>query len=276
MTSSTHDRESAYSLLDQVFDRENPARPSADTRPPLIWAAIGAFYAALIALGVSFGPLATAVVVLMMAGSVIPGWPVLFGLTNRGVSRVVMSLTLLAALPAAYCGSLVATTFVATLSIMASFVGEMMRRDGRIHLVEHISASAGGAMLMVAASLWIHVAGAWNGETHALPDPGTYVGLVTAVAIAAAATIHGYDSDHANILGLVNAIFVGLVAAFLLGGAVWMGGVIGVVVGILYAFLRRAMRMFERPLTWVQGVVKAILPHCALGVIGYVFTLILL
>lgn len=275
MTSST--TESAHqSLLDQVFDRENPARPSNDMRPPLIWSSIGAFFAAILALGVSFGPLTSTIAVAVIAGMLIPGWPVLMGLTNRGVSRVVMLITLAAALPAAYFGSLTTTMIVATGGILASFVGEMFRRDGRIHLIEHISASAGGAMLMVATSLWIHAGGVWQGPNHFLPDTGTFVGLVTATTVAVAAIIHGFDSDRANILGVLNAAVVGWVTAFLLNGPMWVGIVIGLSVGIFHAFLRRSLRNYERPLTWVQGVVKAVIPHCALGVIGYIFAVVLL
>lgn len=276
MTSSTQESGRTPSLTDRLFDREAPARPSADVRPPFIWASVGAFYAAIIALGVSLGPLAAAIGTLATAIPLIAGWPVIMGLTNRAVSRVVMALTLAAGLLAACLNSMTGTMLAATFAIFASFVGEMMRRDGRPHLVEHISASAGGAMVMISASMWVFVAGGWQVASRALPNPGTFVGLLTAIVIAVATLVHSFDSDRANLLGLVNATAVGLLMAFLLGGPVWVGGAIGVCVGLVFAFIRRCMRGFERPLTWVQGYVKAVMPHCALGMIGYIFTLVVL
>ncbi|WP_145989856.1 hypothetical protein [Trueperella bernardiae] len=276
MTSSTQEPGRTPSLLDRLFDRESPARPSTDVRPPFVWASIGAFYAALIALGASLGPLAAVIAVALAAAPLISGWPVLLGLTNRAVSRVVMTLTLVAGLVAASFGSMPGMMLAATFAIFASFVGEMMRHDGRLHLIEHISASAGGAMLMISASMWVFAAGDWHATSRALPAAGTFVGLLTAIVIAVAALIHGFDLDHANLLGLLNTTVVGLVAAFLLSGPVWVGGAIGVCVGLVFAFIRRCTRTFERPLTWVQGYVKAVIPHCALGMIGYIFTLVVL
>ncbi len=264
------------SLVHLLFDRENPACPSWDMRPPLIWASVGAFFAAILALGVSVGPLTSAVAALLLGLAIIPGWPVLLGLTNRGVPRVIMGLTLLAALLAAYFGTLITTMFVTAGAILLSFVGEMFRRDGRIHLIEHISASAGGAMLMVATSFWVHAGSAWDRDIHALPDPSAVVGLTIAIAIAIAALIHGYDSDSANWLGILNAAVGGGVAAYLLGGSFWIGLFAGVAVGITFAVVRRGLRSFDRPLTWVQGITKSLVPHCSLGVIGYVLTVILL
>lgn len=245
-------------------------------RPPLVWASIGAFFAAILALGVSFGPFTSAIAALLLGLAIIPGWPIILGLTNRSVSRAIMAITLVVALAAAYFGTVSTTWVVAAGAILLSFVGEMFRRDGRIHLIEHISASAGGAMIMISASFWVHAAGAWDREIHSLPDPGTMVGLTIAIAIAVAALIHSFDSDNANWLGILNATIAGGVAGFLLGGPFWVGLLVGATVGLFYAVVRRGLDSFERPLTWVQGITKSLLPHCSLGVIGYVFTAILL
>lgn len=265
-----------HSLVHLLFDRENPASPSVGMRPPLVWSSIGAFFSALLALGVSFGAFNSALTVLALCLAIIPGWPVFLGLTNRGVSRVVMLLTLAAALPAAYFGTLTTTMFVAVGAIFLSFVGEMLRRDGRIHLIEHISASAAGAMLMITASFWVHVGGAWERSSNTGANPGVVVGLTIAITIAVTALFHGFDTDKANWLGTLNAVIVGGVAAYLLGGPFWVGLLIGVIVGLFYAVVRRSLDAFERPLSWVQGVTKSLVPHCSLGVIGYILTVILL
>ncbi|VEI13611.1 hypothetical protein [Trueperella bialowiezensis] len=259
-----------------LFDRVNPARPAAAYHPPLIWASVGAFFAAVLALGVSFGPFTSAVAALLLGLAVIPGWPVLMGVENRVVSRVVMLLTLAAALPAAYFGTIKTTAVVAAGAIIAAFIGEMFRRDGHVKLVEHMSASVAGAMMMVSASLWVHAGGAWNEDVYSRLDPGPTVGLTIAIVIAVAALIHGFDSPNAGWLGTLNAMVTGAVSAYLLGGPVWMGLFAGAAVGVVYAGVQRALTAFERPLTWVQGITKALVPHCSLGVIGYIFTMILL
>lgn len=266
-------------LVDLLFDRESPARPAPGMRPPLIWASIGAFFAAILALGVSFGQCTSIIAALILGAAIIPGWPVLFNLANRAVSRVVMAITLVVALPTAYFGSLHTMAVVAAGAILLSFFAEMFRRDGRIHLVEHISASAGGAMLMVATSLWVYVGGVSTGhgyEGSALPVPGIAVGLTIAIAIAVASLIHGFDSPYTSWLGLVNAMVAGTLAALVIQAPVWMGVAAGAVVGLLHGVIRRGLHSFERPLTWVQGFTKSLLPHCVLGVVGYVFTVLLL
>ncbi|MDP9806594.1 hypothetical protein J2S70_001176 [Trueperella bonasi] len=278
MTPSTQGPESdrGQSLIDLLFDRETPARPSAGMRPPLVWASMGAFFAAILALGVSFGSLTSAFAAVAIGVVIIPGWPVLLGLTNRAVSRVIMLITLAAAVPAAYFGTVTTTMGVATGAILLSFVGEMFRRDGRIHLVEHVSASAGGAMMMVSVSFWVHVGGAHVGLEQMRSNPGVVVGLTFAICIAVAALIHGFDSDRANWLGIVNATLVGGVSSYLFGYPLWIGLLFGLCVGMVYAVIWRGLQPFKRPLTWVQGITKSLLPHCSLGVIGYVFTAVLL
>ncbi|MFP7707362.1 hypothetical protein [Trueperella sp. LYQ141] len=286
--------------IGKVFDPLAPLRPRHGQYSLVMWAAVSVGCALLLALGMGLGVRATAIVVSLIGLLLIPGWPVLLGLDNRRVTRIVMLLTLPCAVLAAYFGSIDTTMMVAAGAIIASFIGQMCRRDGRGKLIEHISAGAAGALFIVCASLWIHVArlgelthqpgkvslGANLPRTNDLlgvssANAGIAVGWMIAVSIAVCAIIYCVDSPRTDLLAILNGAIVGGLSGLGLAemplgrhvGWLWAVGIAsGIAVAVAYAFMRRALRNVSPPLPWIHGVTKAVSVHCAVGVVGWVLT----
>ncbi|MFY9262326.1 MAG: hypothetical protein GX483_00485 [Actinomycetaceae bacterium] len=221
---------------------------------------MGIYGATMLALGAAFGPYVEAGALLILSFAFVSGWPIALGLTNTHAARVTLGLVVFAALGAATFGTLTTTTFVAVLAIFGVFLTEMFRRDGRAQLIEHISATLAGAMIVVSGSLWIHAA-----ELERGPD----VIIVSAITLAVVALMHAFETSAARVVGFINGIFFGAGTAFIVQINLATGLIIGLSVGLLYTVSARAVEALEPAGKKHLGTTRAMFPLLALGIIGY-------
>lgn len=126
--------------------------------------------------------------VLLVAALVAVGWPDLLDLpARRGTTVVVLLAGAAAAVTAAWAvrtdrvlggpddGLLAQLPAVAALALLAAFVHQLVRRDGRPRLVESVSGAVTGQAVVVLGTAWIAV-------------PATYAGAPLVAVVLAALT----------------------------------------------------------------------------------------
>ncbi|WP_136517976.1 hypothetical protein [Cellulomonas telluris] len=227
-----------------------------------------AVLAALVAVAgfVDVLPLAAFGVVLVLA--LAAGWPVLAGLAFPPGSSAVVALGGL--------GAVAAVTFtplqpylqhmpvVFAGAVVLAFVNELLRRDGRIRLVESVSGTVAGTVLAVCVTGWVATARLEGGD--ALVVSG-------AVALALGSAVVALHGRRWLVYLLTVAVATGggtLVGWLLPTVELTTGAVLGLGVGVLVAALHALfdrLRALERRL---PSVAVAVLPVTVTGVLVYV------
>lgn len=175
---------------------------------------------------------AVGVVTLLAAVTVFAaGWPRLVGLpTLRGATAVVAAAGA-AAVVTALLGPPGGLVVVMGLAVVAAFVHEMSRRDGRPRLVESLSGVVTGATVVVAGSLWLVV------DRDAAHDPLAMVGAA-ALAVAVLTTALPLPDLLAGAVATVLAAGVGVLGGWQLPEVgLYPGAVVGAGTGVMTAAL---------------------------------------
>lgn len=230
--------------------------------------------AALVAVAGFVGIWPLAALAALIAVALGAGWPLLTGLPFAPGSAVVVALAGFGAVVAAALTperpGLRDAAIVFALAVVLAFVNELLRRDGRVHLVESVSGTVTGALLAVTASGWVAAVRAPDGEDLVVAGAAALAvaAVVTAVRmpvwLRSAATIAAATLT-AVILGAVLPRF-GLVAGLVLGFG------IGVLVAALHA-LFHPLPALERRLPALAALV---LPVAVTGMLVYVVGRVLL
>lgn len=126
------------------------------SRMRLVIGLCGAFILACL---VWIGPVAVAVGVPAIALLLALGWSFLIDLPNPGTSRRVIAATGVIAPIVAYDGGIQGLTILGAAVVIAGFIAEMARRDGRPRLLEQISGTVTGGVLVIIASMWVIATG---------------------------------------------------------------------------------------------------------------------
>nr|WP_240934243.1 hypothetical protein [Cellulomonas sp. IC4_254] len=209
-----------------------------------------------------------AALLVLLSGVLALGWPRVAGLPARAGSAVVIGLAgvaavvvvhvtttepLLGDVPAVFAGA-----------VLAAFVAELVRRDGRERLVESLAGTVAGALVPVCAAGWLAA------ERTAAGDAVVVTGAV-ALAVGSAITalpLRGWAGAGAT---LGAAVAGGLVAGAalptvgLLSGAL-LGAAIGVLVASGDALFDRLPALEHRLAGWAV----AVLPVAVTGILVYV------
>ena len=209
-----------------------------------------------------------AALLIALSGVLALGWPRVAGLPARVGSGVVIGLAgvaavvvvhvtttepLLGDVPAVFAGA-----------VLAAFVAELARRDGRERLVESVAGTVAGALVPVCAAGWLAA------ERTAAGDAVVVTGAV-ALAVASAVTalpLRGWAGAGAT---LGAAVAGGLVAGAalptvgLLSGAL-LGAATGVLVAAGDALFDRLPALEHRLAGWAV----AVLPVAVTGILVYV------
>lgn len=161
------------------------------------------------------------------------GWPRLLSLPTARGGSLVIALTALAAVVVVRLTALGDLAPVMGLAVVAAFVHQMLRRDGRPRLVESVAGVVSGTVVVVSASGWIAVEeGAVTAEL-----------VVTAAAtIAAAAAVTAVRAPVRLVAALATAVGggAGLLTGSLLDG---VGEVPGLLVGLAAGILTAALHV---------------------------------
>ncbi|MDO5700206.1 MAG: hypothetical protein Q4P36_01895 [Bowdeniella nasicola] len=200
------------------------------------------------------------------------GWPRLLGVPAQRGSSVVIALTGWAAL-----GSAVLTQMFSYLpailagGVIAAFVHQMLRKDGRPRLVESLSATVAGVIVAVFAAGWVTTITRFlQADARAHPNPTALI-LTAACALTVACVATAFTPRAiagtaatlaAGVLGaLLGWIFpaVGLVA----------GAALGACLGLLQSSVQHAFELFPSSRRVRPALSAALLPVLAAGVPVY-------
>lgn len=219
--------------------------------------------AALVAVAGYASPTALTGVVLVLSVAFASGWPRLIDLpTNRGGS-VVIALTAVAALLAARAGSVTGLTMVMGLAVVAAFVHQMMRRDGRPRLVESVSGIVTGCVVVLSGAGW--AAADYGDVNQAL--------VVTAAATIAAAAACTAVPGPLRLVGSLATVVSGgvgvLIGSLLDPVGPVPGGLVGLAVGVLTAALHVLFGQFPASRRLRPALAAALLTVLAVGVPVY-------
>lgn len=157
------------------------------------------------------------------------GWPQLLGVPSPGGSAIVIALVGL--------GALVGTTVLGSarpivpaigIGVLAAFLQQMMRKEGRPRLTDAISGTVSGLVIAASGAGWV-VLESLGGGREAL--------LVASAAMSAGALAHFLPAPRPVVLGgiMVTAALVGLGVGSLLSVSLVAAGAVGLALGALIA-----------------------------------------
>jgi hypothetical protein len=227
-------RSGRSALAERPSRSARSARSRAVALAPLLASVVSVLAAAMIVVagyaGTSILSLGLVMLVLLLA----VGWPVLLRLPDPIGSGVLIALTGIGAVGAGLRPPepdlpLAAFSVLLALSVIAAFLHELIRRDGRHELVESVTGTLSGQVLAMLGAGWLLLPDAQIGEATllvaavavasaraatALPWPNSVTGWVAFLAglvgaVLAALTQHGHiDVAPAAAMGLAVAAVV--------------------------------------------------------------------
>ncbi|CED90878.1 tellurium resistance protein TerC [Actinomyces succiniciruminis] len=215
------------------------------------------------------------IVVVLLVPLTAQGWPALVRTRHdQGATGVITLTGLTAAVLVAITNDFGMAGVVMALSVPAAFIAQMARRDGRKHLVEDLSATVTGNLVMISGAGWCAL-------RTGIADPAVIVPCTLALFTGALLTTLNV---RATVLEVLTMTVPALVAGAA-GGALAMVGFFGVshvgpepalqsaaaclvtgfVAGVLMAAANRVLWTHR----WVPGgraaVASAIVPILSLG-----------
>ena len=220
------------------------------------------------------------IVVCLLVPLTAQGWPALVRSQHDQGGTAVVTLTgLTAAVAVALRRDYGAAGVVMALSVLAAFLTQMARQDGRKDLVEDLSATVAGNLIMVSGA-------AWCALTPGLADPAVIVPCALALFAGALLTVLEVRATTLEALTLTVPALVAGVAGGVLAAVGFFGPghtglqqelqsaaacvIVGFVAGVLMASANRVLWTHR----WVPGgraaVASAIVPILALGAPVYV------
>lgn len=207
------------------------------------------------------------------------GWPALLRAHHNRGAVVVMTLSGWVASVVVYLlNDLGAAGVVMALSVVGAFVGQMLRRDGRPDLVEDLSATVSGCLVVVSGA-------AWCALEEGLADPAVIVPTCLALFVGALLSVLELRATILEILTVTVPALAAAIAGGVLASAGFFGPahsgalastqsaaaclIVGFVAGLLMAAGNRVLWTHR----WVPGgraaVTSAIAPILAAGIPVY-------
>lgn len=214
------------------------------------------------------GELPLVVLCSLLAVVVAVGWPVLLDLPSRPGATAVVALVGVGAVL-----SVAATTgepylrelpVVFAVGILLAFVNELLRRDGRVRLVESVSGVVSGTLVVSALAGWVAVGRTPGGE-----------GLVVAGALALAVGSAAVAIPASGWLSAVLTTAVAVGAGAGAGAALptidpTSGALLGLAVGVLVAAMHELLDRLPALRRRSAAFAAIVLPVALTGILVYV------
>lgn len=206
-----------------------------------------------------------------MGGIFALGWPGLLGLPARQGTSVLLLATVAAGVSLQWLtGDLAYAALGFGIVVVAAFVLQLLRRDGRPRLVESVAGAVTGAAVVISGVGWLAVG---TGPTS--------VGLllVGAVTLAAAAIVTAMPlpTNWGWLVTTAVAASVGLgVGTVIVAVGPVTGVLVGLVAGILSATVHHLLGQFPASVRAWPALSAAVLPVLVCGAPVYVLGRILL
>ena len=227
---------------------------------------VTAALAAAAALAGYLHPIALLAMAVVLVLVVAAGWPELAGLPFRPGSAAVVALTGVGAVFAVrYTGTgLSGLAVVLACALMVAFVNELLRRDGRVRMVESVSGTVAGGVLALCTACWV--------ATEALSG-GEAVVVAGALALAVGSAVSAFEVPR-----WMSAVLTAAAAAVAGAAAGWalptidlqVGAVLGVAVGVLVAALDALFDSIVELKRVLPSLSAAALPVAVSGAVVYI------
>ena len=231
-------------------------------------AVLTAAVATLVAAAAFFGEIPLVGVSLLLVLLFAIGWPRLLGLPSPLGAGVVVAL--------AGTGAVLAVTatrgepylrdlpVVLALAVLLAFVNELARQDGRLRLVESVTGTVTGVLIVTAAAGWVA-----SGRT-----PGATSLVVSgAVALAIGAAVSAVPLGGWTGMAVTTGAAVvagGTVGAVMPSVSVVAGAVLGLATGLLVATLHALFDEIPALERRTAAVAALVLPVSVSGILVYV------
>lgn len=227
---------------------------------------------AALLLGASLlGSEATAVASALIGIVLAIGWPYLIELPHPGAARRVIVGTSIAAALVAYFFSVRELTFLAGFVVIAAFVAEMARKDGRPRLLEQISGTVSGAMLGLMSALWVR-----SLSVTELGDQAVRAVLLAIIVATFLEMLIPHSLKHLRHIVYIVGGFIGALVFLLFAEIPWYWAAIsGVVAGIILAVFDSILRRLPPATRRRPGTALAMVPLCAGALVSYCLSLLL-
>jgi len=232
-----------------------------------------AVLAALVAVGgylatLTLGELPLAVIVGALAVLFAVGWPMLTDLPSRPGSGAVVALGGAGAVAVVYLTVgepfLRALPVVFGASIVLVFINELLRTDGRSHLVESVSGTVAGTLIAVCSAGWV--------ATQRAPGGADLV-ITGALALAVGSAVCALRVPGWAGVGITTGAAVlagGLGGALLPGLDPVAGALLGLAVGVLVASIHELFDRLPALARVPASLAATVLPVPVTGVLVYV------
>lgn len=219
----------------------------------------------------SLGPEATSVASVVIGIILATGWPFLIELPNPGTSRRVIVAMSVASSLAAYFLGVRELVFLAGFTVIAGFVAEMARRDGRPRLLEQISGTVSGSMLALMAALWT--------RTVIVHPDGVDAAraVLTAVAVAVLLEVfipHSLRSIR-HIVYMLGGFAGGLIFMLFADIEWYFAAIAGLAAGTILAMFDSILRRLPPATRRRPGAALAMVPLCAAAVVAYTLVIVI-
>ena len=216
----------------------------------------------------SYGALPLAVTGGALAVVFAFGWPMLTDLPSRAGSSAVVALGGAGAVAVVYLT--VGEPFLRALpvafgaSILLTFVNELLRRDGRSHLVESVSGTVAGALIAACAAGWVATQRSPGGA-------GLVITGAVALAVGSAVCALRIRGLRGVSITIAASVLAGAGAAALLPGLQPVAGaLLGVAVGVLVAAIHELFDRLPALARIPASLAATVLPVPVTGVLVYV------
>lgn len=229
---------------------------------------VTAALAAVVAVAGYLGMLPLAVVSAVLVVALAVGWPALAGLPFTPGAGAVVGLGGLGAVAAVTVTPddpfLQHMALVLAGAVVLAFVNELLRRDGRVRMVESVSGTVTGTVLAVCVTGWVATSRLTGGDE-------LVVAGAIALALGSAAVVLRGRTWVVYLVTVVAATAGGaLVGALLptvhLAAGVALGVGVGVLVAAMHALFDRLPALVRR----VPALAVVVLPVTVTGVLVYV------
>lgn len=227
---------------------------------------VTAALAAAAALAGYLHPIALLVVAVVLVLVVAAGWPELAGLPFRPGSAAVVALTGIGAVFAVRLTGtgLSALAVVLACGLMIAFVNELLRRDGRVRMVESVSGTVAGGVLALCTACWVAAETLAGGEA---------VVVVGALALAVGAAVSAFELPRwmSAVLTALAATVAGAAAGWALPAiSLQVGALLGVAVGMLVAALDALFDSIVELKRMLPSLSAAALPVAVSGAVVFI------
>lgn len=230
-------------------------------------AVLTATTAALVAFAAYGGAVPTTVVALGLVVAVAAGWPLLLRLPSPVGPAVVIAVAGTGAVVTVAVTKdepyLSGVPVVVAVAVLLAFVNELARQDGRLRLVESVTGTVSGVLVVTAAAGWVAAERGSAGSVLAI------CGAV-ALAVAAAASALPLRASLAAVVTTTAGVLAGGVTGAVLDLGILPGAVLGLVTGILVAALHVLLEGVPALARRTASLAALVLPVAISGMLVHV------